>query len=143
MMDDKEFRLASLITRNLSRVDNIYPNIRPLSKDQLELMYEDYIGLINRFDSDIDKDFFCKSFMPLTTKSPLIYLDFSGKIPIVFELSYFFREPYHWFKIPVVDNVLGFLLENKVTSLDVIKMKELDYVSWFNFNEIRTLLDLK
>lgn len=126
----QDFYLAKMVIEFIHGQE-AYENISIKDISEIKTNYTEYLSLINKFTNSIEVDFFHELLIPLTTTTPILYLDFSKEIPSVFELNYYWNDPHHWFKVPVIDNVLSCLTEDQILDRDLVKYKELEHVEWF------------
>jgi hypothetical protein len=68
------------------------------TKEQFEIQ-EEWVWLVSRFESEIEKDFFKPYWVPTKPDSLDFFIDLSDEYPTEFEAHYMFYEPYEWYKI--------------------------------------------
>jgi hypothetical protein len=72
-------------------------NLDLLKPDALDIRQQDWVRLVSQYDG-LEKDFFKPYWVPIGRNQLDIFIDLSDKELPIFEMEYFFFEPYHYFK---------------------------------------------
>jgi hypothetical protein len=101
----------------------------------LDSAQNEWVRLISKFTHPIDIEFFKQYYVPIQVDSIDYFIDISdGKYPI-FEIHYFFYEPFKWYKKFVVEDICELLLAPD-TGLDLPKLlDENDKKRWSTVHE--------
>lgn len=128
--------------KNILRYLHTYPNI--LSKIKLEnlhdfnsidLAQEGWLQLQSKFTHPIDVEFFKPYYIPIQVNSIDCFMDISDSKYPIFEIHYFFYEPYRWYKKYIVEDISDLLLAPD-TGLDLPKLLyENDKKRWKDIHE--------
>jgi hypothetical protein len=112
---------------NVLKYLSSYPEIvskiegfQPLSNNEVSESQLEWISLIAQFDNTIETSFFKDYWVPIQKNGYDFFIDISSdKFPI-FEVHYFFFEPYRWYKEYVIDDVITFLsiVDNENFNID-------------------------
>lgn len=68
-----------------------------IKPDTLDCRQQDWVRLVSQYDG-LEKDFFKPYWVQIGRNQLYIFIDLSDKELPVFEMEYFFFEPYHYFK---------------------------------------------
>jgi hypothetical protein len=116
---------------------NSYPKV--LSSIKMEEIHKsenldeaqiDWIWLCSKFDNPIEKDFFKPYWIQLSVNSFDYFMDISDEKYPIFEVCYFFYEPYRWYKKFISEDIRDILLSPD-TGLDLRKILDKnDKIRW-------------
>ncbi|MGE4289575.1 MAG: hypothetical protein AB7E36_12880 [Salinivirgaceae bacterium] len=108
----KPFSLIPHLLEYISSYPSIISKFKdyiPLSANELNESQLEWISLVAQFDNPIETSFFKDYWVPIQKNGYDYFIDISSdKFPI-FEVHYFFFEPYRWYKEYVIDDVITFL----------------------------------
>ena len=98
--------------------------------DNLDDAQIEWIWLCSKFDNILETDFFKPYWIPLEANSYDYFMDISDENYPVFDINYFFYEPYRWYKKFVSEDIRDILLSPD-TGLDLKKILDKnDKVRW-------------
>jgi hypothetical protein len=83
----------------------------PLLTGDLINSQRDWISLVSLLDNPIDTCFFKPYWVPISKNSYDLFIDLSNDKLSIFEIMYYFLEPYRWYKKYIFKNVTELLLE--------------------------------
>ena len=111
--------------------------------DNLDDAQIEWIWLCSKFDNILEIDFFKPYWIPLEVNSYDHFMDISDENYPIFDINYFFYEPYRWYKKFVSEDIRDILLSPD-TGLDLKKILDKnDKIRWRLvgefFNERRRL----
>ena len=100
------------------------------SPDSLDESQIEWIWLCSKFDNIIEIEFFKPYWIPLEVNSYDYFMDISDENYPVFDINYFFYEPYRWYKKIVSEDIRDILLSPD-TGLDLKKILDKnDKIRW-------------
>jgi len=113
-LDDWEiqFRKVPHILRNILSYPEIVDKLCDFEPIQIECLGEsqlEWISLVAQFDNPIESSFFKDYWVPIQKNSYDYFIDISSEKYSLFEVHYFFFEPYRWYKEFIIDDVISFL----------------------------------
>lgn len=89
--------------------------------DTLDDAQIEWIWLCSKFDNKIETDFFKVYWVPLEVNSYDYFMDISDENYSIFDINYFFYEPYKWYK-KFISNDIKEILLSPDTGLDLSKI---------------------
>ncbi|GEM_PF-2472384 len=89
--------------------------------DSIDSGHQDWLSLISKFTNPIDVEFFKPYYVPIQVNSIDCFMDISDNRYPIFEIHYFFYEPYRWYKKFIVEDICELLLAPD-TGLDLSKL---------------------
>ena len=121
---------------------NTYPGVLSKVKladihnsNSIDSAHQEWLWLISKFTNPIDIEFFKPYFVPIKVDSIDYFIDISDDKYPIFEVHYFFYEPYKWYKQFIVEDITEMLLAQD-TGLDLRKvLKENDRKRWTDVDE--------
>ena len=121
---------------------NTYPGVLSKVKladihnsNSIDSAHQEWLWLISKFTNPIDIEFFKPYFVPIKVDSIDYFIDISDDKYPIFEVHYFFYEPYKWYKQFIVEDITEMLLAQD-TGLDLRKvLKENDRKRWKDVDE--------
>lgn len=97
------------------KLDDVnYLSIEELNSSQLE-----WISLVAQFDNPIEKNFFKDYWVPIQKNGYDYFIDLSSDSLSLFEVHYFFFEPYRWYKNYIYRDLRQFLIEIDKSNFDI------------------------
>jgi len=103
--------------------------------DNLDDAQREWIWLCSKFDNILEIDFFKPYWIPLEANSYDYFMDISDENYPIFDINYFFYEPYRWYKKFVSEDIRDILLSPD-TGLDLKKVLDKnDKVRWRQVGE--------
>lgn len=123
---------------NVLKYLSSYPEIvskiegfQPLSYNEVSEFQLEWISLIAQFDNPIETSFFKDYWVPIQKNGYDYFIDISsGKFPI-FEVHYFFFEPYRWYKKYIVEDLTSLLSKIDDSKFDLNEyFEQLDKNRW-------------
>ena len=103
--------------------------------DNLDDAQIEWIWLCSKFDNILEIDFFKPYWIPLEVNSYDYFMDISDENYPIFDINYFFYEPYRWYKKFVSEDIRDILLSPD-TGLDLKKILDKnDKVRWRQVGE--------
>lgn len=106
-------------------------NIDYLNDSQLE-----WVSLVAQFDNPIETDFFKDYWVPIQKDGYDYFIDLSSDSLPLFEVHYFFFEPYRWYKKYIFKDLSQFLIDIDKSSFKIENhFKELEYNKWSEIND--------
>ena len=139
----KQFRNIPAILKYLnsyseieSKLEDFFPlELADLNNSQLE-----WISLVAQFDNPIESSFFKEYWVPIQKNGYDYFIDLSSESLPLFEVHYFFFEPYRWYKKYVFKDLSQFLIDIDKSGFNIEShFEELDNERWFEvtnfFNE--------
>ena len=95
----------------------------------------EWIWLCSKFDNPIEKDFFKPYWIQMSVNSFDYFMDISDENYPIFEVQYFFYEPFRWYKKFVSEDIRDILLSPD-TGLDLRKIVDRnDKIRWNQVGE--------
>lgn len=121
---------------------NSYPKVLPKLRieeihnpENLDEAQIEWIWLCSKFDNPIEKDFFKPYWIPLEVNSYDHFMDISDENYPIFDINFFFYEPYRWYKKFVSEDIRDILLSPD-TGLDLKKILDKnDKARWVQVDE--------
>ncbi len=108
----ERFESVPFIVKYLSTYPELIAKIEdfvPSNLDSLDAAQLEWVSLVAQFDNPIETSFFKDYWIPIQKNGYDYFIDISSdKFPI-FEVHYFFFEPYRWYKEYIIDDVITFL----------------------------------
>ena len=105
------------------------------NSDNLDDAQIEWIWLCSKFDNILEIDFFKPYWIPLEANSYEYFMDISDENYPIFDINYFFYEPYRWYKKFVSEDIRDILLSPD-TGLDLKKILDKnDKVRWIQVGE--------
>lgn len=129
-------------TKHILSYLNSYPEVLSNIKltdihkpDSIDAEHIEWLWLLSRFTHPIDIDFFKPYYVPIQKNSIDYFIDISDEKFPIFEIHYFFYEPYQWYKKYLVEDITELLLAPD-TGLDVrMLLSENDKKRWKTVDE--------
>lgn len=103
--------------------------------EDIEKVHNEWVWLYSKLDHELERDFFKPFWIPIQEDSYDYFMDISNNNFPIFEVNFFFFEPYRWYKKYLVENISDLMLAED-TSIDIPKLlKENDQKRWRIVNE--------
>jgi len=103
----------------------------PLTLDELNNSQLEWISLVSQFDNPIETDFFNEYWVPIQKDGYDYFIDLSSESLPLFEVHYFFFEPYRWYKKYIFKDLSQFLIDIDKSGFNIERhFEELDNERW-------------
>lgn len=111
-----------------------------LSTDELQNSQLEWISLVAQFDNPIETSFFKDYWVPIQKNGYDYFIDLSSESMPLFEIHYFFFEPYRWYKKYIFKDLSQFFIDIDKSGFNIERhFEELDNERWSDvtnfFNE--------
>jgi hypothetical protein len=135
----KQFENVKYIIAYLNTYADVLSKIKLkniIDIDYLESTQSEWIQLISKFTNPIEIEFFKECWIPIERDSYDYFMDISDERYSIFEIHYFFYEPYNWYKKFITKDIAQILLAPD-TGLDLpILLANNDKIRWENVAEL-------
>lgn len=102
-----------------------------LSTDELQNSQLEWISLVAQFDNPIETSFFKDYWVPIQKNGYDYFIDLSSESMPLFEIHYFFFEPYRWYKKYIFKNLSQFFIDIDKSGFNIERhFEELDNERW-------------
>lgn len=111
-------------------------DFNPLTIDELNSSQLEWVSLVAQFDNHIEKSFFKNYWVPIQKNGYDYFIDLSSELLPLFEVHYFFFEPYRWYKQYIFKDLSQFLIDIDQSDFSIEKhFKELEDNKWSEIND--------
>jgi hypothetical protein len=104
--------------------------------DTIGAAQQEWIRFVSNLKDPIDTKFFKTYWLPLDQEDYEYFIDLSTPNYTIFNITYFFIEPFCWFKIVLSEKIEDFLLIETKEEMDALMFeKERQFEKLFAFND--------
>ena len=118
----EKFNKVHFILNYISAYPELISKIKdfnPIEASELNKSQFEWISLISQLDKTIDSNFFKTYWVPIQNNSYDYFIDLSSDTFTLFETSYFFIEPYNWYKKYLFEDITIFLVSVDYPSISI------------------------
>lgn len=134
----KQFEIVKHILSYLLTYPDVLSKIKLTdvhNANSIESAQKEWVWLCSKFTHPMDIEFFKPYWIPLEKNSYDYFMDISDEKYPIFEIHYFFYEPFKWYKKFITENISELLLAPD-TGLDIRQLLDKnDKVRWKNVDE--------
>ena len=119
---DYRFKNISFILKYLASYPELVSklnNFVPLQPEEFNQSQMEWVSLITQFDHPLDHEFFKPYWVPIQNDGYDYFIDLSSDNLSLFEIQYFFFEPYKWYKKYHFKDITELLLSVDDPTVDI------------------------
>lgn len=102
-------------------------NFKPLAIEDINESQLEWVSLVSLFDNSIEVEFFKPYWVPIQSNSYDYFIDLSSNSFPIFEINYFYPEPYRWDRNIILKDISEFLASVDDPSIDIDKQISQSY----------------
>ena len=127
---DNKFKKIPFILKYLASYPELVSKLNdfvPLQPEDFNQSQMEWVSLITQFDHPLDQEFFKPYWVPLQNDGYEYFIDLSSDNLSIFEIQYFFFEPYKWYKKYHFKDITELLIPVDDPSVDIIHHQRMNH----------------
>jgi len=106
-------------------------NFKPLQSEKVLQSQLEWVSLIAQFDHPLDREFFKPYWVSIQKDDYDFFIDLSSDTFAIFEIHYFWEEPYKWYKKYLFNDIAELLTSIDDDTIDIERHLMDRYQEWF------------